>query len=104
MKQQAKKVPTPPALLEKRQPSKGSPKPSVPKKEKKQASAVQPDVAKTPRDKYLKKGVRGVLVNLDLDTADAFIKIAKAQGSNPTAKARELIETFLASQNSSNVE
>ena len=46
---------------------------------------------KTPRDKYKSKGVRGVLVNLDLDTAEKFYELAKARGSKPTKVARELM-------------
>lgn len=46
---------------------------------------------KTPRDKYVSKGVRGVLVNLPLDVAEAFYAKARAENSKPTAVARKLI-------------
>ena len=51
--------------------------------------------AKAPRDKYKSKGVRGVLVNLDLELAAKFYALAKAQGSKPTKVARELLTEWV---------
>ena len=50
---------------------------------------------KTPRDKYREKGVRGVLVNLPLDVAEAFYAKARETNSKPTKVARELIVAWL---------
>lgn len=50
---------------------------------------------KNPRNKFKKKGVRGVLVNLELDVAERFYALTKKFGSNPTAQTRQLIEIFL---------
>jgi hypothetical protein len=52
-------------------------------------------IEKTPRDKYREKGVRGVLVNLPLDVADAFYAKARETNSKPTKVARELIVAWL---------
>ncbi len=51
---------------------------------------------KQSRDKFKSKGLRGILVNLELDVAERFYSLAKKLGSNPTAQARGLIEEFLA--------
>lgn len=51
--------------------------------------------AKAPRDKYKSKGVRGVLVNLDLELAAKFYELAKVRGSKPTKVARELLTDWV---------
>jgi hypothetical protein len=53
-------------------------------------------VAKTnPNRKYSNKGVRGVLVNLELDVAEKFYKLSKTSGSSASRKAKELILKFV---------
>lgn len=52
-------------------------------------------VEKPARDKYKSKGVRGVLVNLELDLAAKFYELAKANGSKPTKVARQLVAEWV---------
>jgi len=49
----------------------------------------------TKNYKYNDNGVRGVLVNLDLETAKQFRELAKRMGNNPTKLCRQLIQKFL---------
>jgi hypothetical protein len=53
---------------------------------------------KTPRDKFVSKGLRGVLVNLDLALAEEFYRLARTSGSKPTKVARELISRWVEEQ------
>lgn len=53
---------------------------------------------KTPRDKFVSKGLRGVLVNLDLALAEEFYRLARSSGSKPTKVARELISRWVTEQ------
>ena len=75
-------------------------KPAAPKVKKAKAPKAPkaPVPAKPKREKYKAKGVRAVLVNLDLDVAEKFYAAAKAAGKNPTKQARELILAWLAKQ------
>lgn len=59
--------------------------------------------AKAPRDKYKAKGVRGVLVNLDLALAEEFYKLARQDKLKPTKVARELITRWVVEQTTKNV-
>jgi len=60
-------------------------------------------VAETKQNrKYSSKGVRGVLVNLELNDAEKFYKLSKTSGSSASRKAKELILKFLQEEDVSN--
>jgi hypothetical protein len=53
--------------------------------------------------KYNSKGVRGVLVNLELGVAEQFYTLSKQLNSSASRKAKELIEQFVKDHGSPNV-
>lgn len=49
----------------------------------------------TKEKKYNTKGVRGVLVNLDLELAEQFYALSRQSGKSASKKAKELIDQFV---------